>query len=155
MQGCGSSGRSGMPKTGIPGAADSAARGAKMNGLRRFRWVVPAAAVVVVLAACTSSASNQAPARPRATATASVPADEQAANGPLVGDPGFIPGEQSCAAAEVNAPWYPIIAPFEVHDSNRTHLYECAHFTGSISGPDQVFASTSPQSYITPFHILD
>jgi hypothetical protein len=84
-----------------------------------------------------------------------VPGDEQAANGPLVGDPSLIPGEQSCAAAEVNAPWYPAIAAFEVHDANRTHLYDCAHFTGSMSGPDQVFAYSSPQDYTTPYNIVD
>lgn len=126
-----------------------------MNGLRRFPWVVLAAAVVAVLAACTSSASARAPTRPRATATASVPADEQAAGGPLVGDPSLIPGEQSCATAEVNAPWYPTIAAFEVHDSNRTHLYDCAHFTGSMSGSNQVFAYSSPQDYPTPYNIVD
>jgi hypothetical protein len=126
-----------------------------MSGPRRFRWVVPAAAVVVVLAACTSSGPSQAPARFRATATTSVPADEQAANGPLVGDPTLIPGEQSCVGAEVNAPWYPTIAAFEVHDSNRTHLYDCAHFTGSISGANQVFAYSSPQDYVTPYNIVD
>jgi hypothetical protein len=126
-----------------------------MNGLRRSWWVVLAAAVVVVLAACTGSGSKQASKRPRASPTASVPADEQAANGPLVGDPTLIPGEQSCARAEVNAPWYPTIAAFEVHDSNRTHLYDCAHFTGSMSGPNQVFAYSSPQDYITPYNIVD
>ena len=126
-----------------------------MSRLRRFRWAVLAAAVVVVLAACTSSAPSQAPARFRAIATASVPADEQAANGPLVGDPTLIAGEQSCVAAEVNAPWYMTIAAFEVHDSNRTHLYDCAHFTGSLSGTNQVFAYSSPQDYITPYNIVD
>jgi hypothetical protein len=84
-----------------------------------------------------------------------VPADEQAANGPLVGDPSLIPGERSCTAAEVNAPWYPTIAAFEVHDSNRTHLYDCAHFTGSMSGSNQVFAYSSPQDYVTPYNIVD
>lgn len=122
-----------------------------MNGLRRSWWVALTAAVVVVLAACTGSASHQAGKGPRATATASVPADEQAANGPLVGDPSLIPGEQSCATADGNAPWYPTIAAFEVHDSNRTHLYDCAQFTGSMSGPNQVFAYSSPQDYITPY----
>ncbi len=130
-------------------------RGTKMNGLRRFWWVALTAAVAVVLAACTGSASNQASKRPRATATASVPADEQAANGPLVGDPSLIAGEQSCVAAEANPPWYPAIAAFEVHDSGRTHLYDCAHFTGSMSGSNQVFAYSSPQDYITPYNIVD
>ena len=125
-----------------------------MNGVRRFRWVALVAAVVVVLAACTSSASNQASTRPRATPTPSVPANVQAANGPLVGNPSLVSGEQSCATAENNAPWYPTIAAFEVHDSNRTHLYACAHFTGAMSGPNQVFAYSSPQDYPTPYNIV-
>ena len=127
-----------------------------LAGWRRWPWAGLAVAVVMV-AACAGCGSGAAGQRPGATAqaTASVPADEQAANGPLVGDPSLIPGEQSCAAAEVNAPWYPTIAAFEVHDSNRTHLYDCAHFTGSMSGPNQVFAYSSPQDYITPYNIVD
>ncbi len=72
-----------------------------------------------------------------------------------MGDPNLISGEQSCVAAEDNAPWYPTIAAFEVHDSSRTHLYDCAHFTGSMSGGNQVFAYSSPQVYITPYNIVD
>jgi len=125
-----------------------------VNGLRCFRWIASGAAGVVVLAACTSSASNQASTRPRATQTPSVPANVQAANGPLVGNPSLVSGEQSCATAENNAPWYPTIAAFEVHDSNRTHLYACAHFTGAMSGPNQVFAYSSPQDYPTPYNIV-
>ena len=52
-------------------------------------------------------------------------------------------------------PWYPTIAAFEVHDSNRTHLYDCAHFTGSMSGTNQVFAYSSPLHYPTPYNIVD
>ena len=84
-----------------------------------------------------------------------MPADEQAAGGPLVGDPELVSGEQSCAAGEGNAPWYPTIAAFEVHDSDRTHLYDCAHFLGSMSGSNQVFAYSSQQEYATPYNIVD
>jgi hypothetical protein len=77
----------------------------------------------------------------------------QAANGPLVGNPSLIPQELSCVRSEGNAPWYPAIAAFEVHDSTRTHLYYCAHFTGSMTGGNQVFACSSPQDYITPYNI--
>jgi hypothetical protein len=86
---------------------------------------------------------------------ASVPANVQAANGPLVGNPSLIPQELSCVRSEGNAPWYPAIAAFEVHDSTRTHLYYCAHFTGSMTGGNQVFAYSSPQDYITPYNIVD
>jgi hypothetical protein len=126
-----------------------------MNGSRRFWRIALMIAAVVVLAACTGSGPNLGSKRPRATPTPSVPADEQAANGPLVGNPSLVSGERSCAATENNAPWYPAIAAFEVHDSTRTHLYDCAHFTGSMSGGNQVFAYSSPQDYITPYNIVD
>ena len=155
MAGWGSSGCLGMPKDWHSRGRGPVTRGTKMNGLRRLWWVALAAAVAVVLAACTGSGPNQAGKRPRATATASVPADEQAASGPLVGDPSLIAGERSCAAAGANPPWYPTIAAFEVHDSGRTHLYDCAHFTGSMSGGNQVFAYSSPQVYVTPYNIVD
>jgi hypothetical protein len=126
-----------------------------MDGSRRFWRIALMIAAVAVLAACSGSGPNSGNNRPRATPTPSVPADEQAANGPLVGNPSLVSGERSCAASENNAPWYPTIAAFEVHDSNRTHLYDCAHFTGSMSGGNQVFAYSSPQDYITPYNIVD
>ncbi len=126
-----------------------------MNGLGRLRGMALAVTAVVMLAACSGSGPSTPGKSLRATASASIPADEQAANGPLVGDPDLIAGEQSCAAAEGNAPWYPTIAAFEVHDSNRTHLYDCAHFTGSMSGSNQVFAYSSQQFYPTPYNIVD
>ena len=126
-----------------------------MNGLRRLWWVALAVAAVVMLAACSGSGSSTPVKSLQATASASTPADEQAAAGPLVGDPDLISGEQSCVAAEANAPWYPTIAAFEVHDSNRTHLYDCAHFLGSMSGSNQVFAYSSQQDYPTPYNIVD
>jgi hypothetical protein len=110
-------------------------------------------AVAAVLAACGGSGAGSAVSGPRASS--SVPADEQAAGGPLVGDPELVSGEQSCAAGEGNAPWYPTIAAFEVHDSDRTHLYDCAHFLGSMSGSNQVFAYSSQQDYATPYNIVD
>ncbi|MEU1287985.1 hypothetical protein [Kitasatospora sp. NPDC005856] len=108
-------------------------------------------ALLVGLCACSSSGSG---ARPADSHGSSPPADEVAAGGPLVGDPTLVSGEQSCAAAEANAPWYPTIAAFEVHDSNRTHLYACAHFEGAPSN-NQVYAYSSQQVYATPYNIVD
>jgi hypothetical protein len=126
-----------------------------VNSMRHSWWVALAAAVVVVLGACSGPGSSQPGKRPQARPTSSVPADEQAANGPLVGDSSLIAGEQSCVAAQANPPWYPTIAAFEVHDSSRTHLYDCAQFTGSMSGANQVFAYSSPEVYVTPYNIVD
>jgi hypothetical protein len=126
-----------------------------MKGLRRFWWVALAVSAVLILTAFSGSRLSMSAMTLRATPSASATDDEQAANGPLVGDPSLIPGEQSCAAAEANPPWYPTIAAFEVHDSDRTHLYDCAHFLGSMSGPNQVFAYGSQQDYPTPYNIVD
>jgi len=117
-------------------------------------WSVAFALIVgaTAVAACSSSSK---PARAPRSSSDSTPANETAANGPLVGDPSLISGERSCVQAEGNAPWYPTIAAFEVHDSNRTHLYDCAHFGGALTSGNQVFAYSSAQSYITPYNIVD
>jgi hypothetical protein len=114
-------------------------------------WRYAAATLLVVLGACSSSSSGSSGSSSDEGATA----DEQAANGPLVGDPSLIAQEQSCVEAEDNSPWYPTIAAFEVHDSNRTHLYDCAHFAGAATDANQVFAHRSVQDYITPYNIVD
>lgn len=87
------------------------------------------------------------------TSTTPTP-NEQAAGGPLVGDPTLIPSERDCVADSPNPPWYPTIAAFEVHDSARTHLYACAHFLGSSSSTNDVLAYSSPDVYETPYNIV-
>jgi hypothetical protein len=116
------------------------------------RLIAVLALLGVVLAAC---ASSHGPAR-SSSSTTSVPADETRANEPVVGNTTLIAGEQSCAQAEGNAPWYPTIAAFEVHDSDRTHLYDCAHFLGTTSSDSNtVYAYSSAQVYQTPYNIVD
>ncbi|MER7766784.1 hypothetical protein [Kitasatospora sp. NPDC096140] len=117
------------------------------------RLTAAVVALLLALSAC-SSAGSASGARPADAHGSSPPADVVAAGGPLVGDPTLVPGEQSCAAAEGNAPWYPTIAAFEVHDSNRTHRYGCAHFGGAPSN-NQVYAYGSQQVYATPYNIVD
>ncbi|MFD8781011.1 hypothetical protein [Kitasatospora sp. NPDC059599] len=118
------------------------------------RLPLPRLTAVVVALLLGVSACSSSGARPAGPHSSSPPADEVAAGGPLVGDPALVPGEQSCAAAEGNAPWYPTIAAFEVHDSNRTHRYGCAHFEGAPSN-NQVYAYSSQQVYATPYNIVD
>lgn len=88
------------------------------------------------------------------TTSTTATADEQAANGPLVGEATLIPTERSCVEDTPNAPWYPTIAAFEVHDSARTHLYGCAHFLGSTSAPNEVLAHRSTDVYETPYNLV-
>ena len=88
------------------------------------------------------------------SASTTITPDEQAANGPLVGDPSLVASEEACSKDEGNAPWYPTIAAFEVHDSARTHLYECAHYLGSSSDANDVLAYSSTDVYETPYNIV-
>jgi hypothetical protein len=78
----------------------------------------------------------------------------QAANGPLVGEPTLIAGEETCQKDHPNDPWFATIAAFEVHDSARTHLYECADFLGSQTSPNAVLAYQSPDVFQTPYNIV-
>src|SRR5205814_9533015 len=65
--------------------------------------------VLVLITAGCSSGSAVTPLAP----TSTVSSDEQAANGPLVGDTSKYASEQTCAASENNQPWYATITAFE------------------------------------------
>jgi hypothetical protein len=119
---------------------------------RRAIVGLAATALVGSLAGCTTTAAVS---RSQSTTT-TVPADVTRAGGPLVGDPTLIPGEQSCLAAHPNPPWFNTIAAFEVHDSDRTHLYGCADFLGTTSSSaNTVYAYSSSQTYPTPYNLVD
>lgn len=76
--------------------------------------------------------------------------DQLAAGGPLPGNLSQIEEEQKCIAAEhptsTNVPWYPTIANTEHGGSERTAVFPCAHFNGSYTKPNQVYAYQSPFS---------
>ncbi|MFD0277504.1 hypothetical protein ACFVHB_26855 [Kitasatospora sp. NPDC127111] len=123
------------------------------------RWTAAVLALLVGLSTvsgCSSTGDGKVspPKSSSPKSSSSTPADVTAAGGPLVGDPTLVADEQQCAAAQGNAPWYPTIAAFEVHDSDRTHRYGCAHFLGAPSN-NQVFAYGSSQVYTTPYNIVD
>ena len=122
----------------------------------RFTWrrLVVALVVVAALLAAGSAGYWLADNRGSSSASSSPTPDEQAAGGPLVGDPTLLASEETCVEDEGNAPWYATMAAFEVHDSARTHLYECAHFLGSTSGPNDVLAYSSTDVYETPYNIV-
>jgi hypothetical protein len=120
---------------------------------KRHRWlwgivsgVLALALIVVAALVIHENESSKAATTPTA--------DEQAANGPLVGDPTLIASEQSCVKDNPNPPWFATIAAFEVHDSARTHLYGCAHFLGSTTSPNNVLAYKSTELYPTPYNIV-
>jgi hypothetical protein len=76
--------------------------------------------------------------------------NEIAAGGPIPPNYTLAQQEAECVAAEENAPWYPTMLSYEHHDSTRSHLYDCATFPGSFTGPNQVYAYRSPERYYTP-----
>lgn len=121
-----------------------------MIGRRRLSAIALAGLLAVALTGCFGPFAASRP-----EATPSLPADEAAAGGPLSGDRMLLADEQSCIDDLDNAPWYPGMATFEVHDSSRTHLYECASFLGDMSGSNDVFAYASEQVYITPYNMVD
>lgn len=111
---------------------------------------------VVAIAGTLVTAPPATAAGDRSPVSKKTPADESRAGGPIVGDPGLLPSEQACVASDPNPPWLQTLAPFEIHDSQRTHLYGCAHFTGTTkSDANTVFAHSSPQSYPTPYNLID
>jgi hypothetical protein len=115
-------------------------------------WIVALVALALVAAGC--GGSKRGSSNSSTTSTTGMTPDEQAAGGPLVGDPSLISGEQSCEQKHPNPPWLATIAAFEVYDSARTHLYGCAHFLGSMTSPNRVLAYQSTEVYPTPYNIV-
>ena len=76
--------------------------------------------------------------------------DQLAAGGPLPGNLSLIESEQECIRSLQNqttwAPWYPTMASTEHGGSERAAVFECAHFGGSFTEPNQVYAYQSPTS---------
>lgn len=82
---------------------------------------------------------------PNPPGTGPAESDTSAAGGPLTGNTSLIPQEQASIARASNPTWFPTLVPSEHHDSQRTHLFEFAHFTGDFSSSDnQVLAYQSP-----------
>jgi hypothetical protein len=73
-----------------------------------------------------------------------------AAGGPLTGNLSLVEGEQKCINSIKNqttwAAWYPTMASTEHGGSERAAVFDCAHFGGSFTKPNQVYAYESPTS---------
>ena len=76
--------------------------------------------------------------------------NQLAAGGPLPGNLSLIEEEQECINSLQNettwAPWYPTMANTEHGGSERAAVFKCAHFGGSFTEPNQVYAYQSPTS---------
>lgn len=107
------------------------------------------------LAALATNSSVLPPPQPKGIVNVGVTPNQLAAGGPLPGNHTMALEEAKCAAGEKNAPWYPTVNPAELADSNRTHVYKCAHFGGSFTGPNKymhmrLLSSTIVQSSLLP-----
>jgi hypothetical protein len=111
----------------------------KKTTLLVFSLVVVSA---MLIAGCTQPKAVTLPATPVLPATVTLPGP-----GPLVGNWNVANQEAACAAAEANPPWYPTLLSYEAHDSGRSHMYPCSQFTGSLTGPNTVYAYKSPDTY--------
>jgi hypothetical protein len=58
------------------------------------------------------------------------------------------------AAPNKNPPWFPSLMAFEHYDSERTHLFERAHFRGSFAGHNKVDARLAPAIYPSGYNMV-
>jgi hypothetical protein len=72
--------------------------------------------------------------------------NEIAANGPLPGDLTLYAKELACQEG-LKTGYYPSLNGAEIADAQRSGVFPCASFTGSTTGPNQVFAWRSQDTY--------
>jgi hypothetical protein len=61
--------------------------------------------------------------------------------------------EEGCVSGVDNAPWYATVAPYEHASIQRTTVFACAAFHGSMDGPNVVQAGAPVGGYTTPFNL--
>ena len=82
-----------------------------------------------------------------------VVADAGATTGPIPGDQSLFPQETSCIQKYAADPannyvgYFPAIGAPEHTDNIRTGVQPCGHFTGSLTGPNQIFRYQSETTY--------
>jgi len=70
-----------------------------------------------------------------------------AAHGPLPGDVGLYAEELACQQKIPTPGYYSSLNGAEIADAQRSGLFPCATFTGSMDGPNQVYAWKSEDDY--------
>lgn len=73
--------------------------------------------------------------------------NQVAAHGPLPGDVGLYAKELACQQQIPTPGYYSSLNGAEISDSERSGLFPCATFTGSVDGPNQVYAWRSEDDY--------
>lgn len=78
---------------------------------------------------------------------ASLTSNEKAANGPLPGDLSLVEAEHRGSAGIASPGYYPSLNGGEISGADRSGCFPFASFTGSLTGPNQVFAWRSEDDY--------
>lgn len=73
--------------------------------------------------------------------------NEKAANGPLPGDLSLVEAEHAGAVSIASPGYYPSMNGGEISGADRSGCFPYATFTGSFTGPNQVFAWKSEDDY--------
>lgn len=73
--------------------------------------------------------------------------NQVAAHGPLPGDVSLYAKELACQNKIPTPGYYSSLNGAEISDSERSGLFPCASFTGSLEGPDNVYAWKSADDY--------
>ena len=73
--------------------------------------------------------------------------NEVAAHGPLPGDVGLYAKELACQQKIPTPGYYSSLNGAEISDSERSGVFPCATFLGSMDGPNQVYAWRSADDY--------
>ena len=109
--------------------------------------LVSLAGLLVVITAVTPTYVSATASNP---VNSSLTPNQLAAGGPLPGNLSLIEEEQECINSIQNqttwSAWYPTMASTEHGGSERAAVFECAHFGGSFTEPNQVYAYQSPTS---------
>lgn len=120
------------------------------GGTNKIILLISAFAIVGLLVMITTASTGYANVSVIKNISATLTPNQIAAGGPIPPNYTLVQQEAKCIAGQKNPPWYPTMNAFERGDSNRTGLYKCATFTGSFTGPNQVYAYRSPDSYYAP-----
>ena len=102
---------------------------------------------MVVAAVAAGFAGGSAAAQTAAADGSAVQPGLAAANGPLPGDLAAMETEWACSQQRETPGYFKSLNGAEVADSERSQLYPCASFLGSMTGANQVFAWRSAEAY--------
>ena len=120
------------------------------GGTNKIIFIISAFAIVGLLVMVSTALTGYGTVGVSKNISATLTPNQIAAGGPIPPNYTLVQQEANCIAEQKNPPWYPTMLGYERGDSNRTGLYACATFTGSLTEPNQVYAYKSPDKYYTP-----